>query len=312
MTYRTAVIGAGRIGLLLEQDSKRRKPSTHAGMWSMHAATDLVALCDSDPDLEKVAIELVPGAKYYTDPQVMLSAERPEIVSIATQHDSHIELARLAILSGAKAIFCEKPISHDFEAASKLIEQAEAAGVHFFVNHARRFDPLLRRLTKELADDLIGELIQVTGYYVYGLISTGTHLVDLLRMTLGPREGEIVWVTGWFNERGVYHPEDDPCIDGILCFESGLKAFIQSLDMRSYGEASTRTGFRDLSRVPTDSWTNLGNSYFEFAAENIIDCLEDRVVPFSTGRDSLQALTVLRAMSDSAKADGLRVSLPLG
>ena len=338
MTYRAAVIGSGRIGLALELDPKRPKPATHAGAWMQHPKTELVALCDSNPAFETVAGKLAPDAVCYSDAQAMLSAERPEIVSIATHQDSHVELARLAIASGAKAVLCEKPISDNLVAARALIDEANDAGVHLIVNHARRFDPLLRRLADELSSGLIGDLLQVTGYYVYGLVSTGTHLIDLLRMTLGPREGDVTWVAAWPNEHGVHYPEGDPCIDGVLGFESGLKVFIQSLDMRSYdhfevryfgrdgaavcngltrrvdlftaGEAATRAGFSELPHAPSDSWSNPDCSYFELAAENVVDCIEGRTQPLSTGRDSVAALAILQAMLESSEAEGRRIILP--
>ena len=43
-----AIIGAGRIGMLLEKDLKRVKPATHFGMWLKNNRANLVAICDTD------------------------------------------------------------------------------------------------------------------------------------------------------------------------------------------------------------------------------------------------------------------------
>jgi len=158
-------------------------------------------------------------------------------------------------------------------------------------------------------------------------------------MTLGPREGDVTWVAAWPNAHGVHYPEGDPCIDGVLGFESGLKVFIQSLDMRAYdhfevryfgrdgavvcngltrrvdlfaaGEAATRARFSELPREPNSSWSNLDCSYFELATENVVDCIEGRTQSLSTGRDSVAALAILKAMLESSEAEGRRIVLSL-
>ncbi len=337
MTYRAVVIGAGRIGLALEADDRRPKPATHAGMWMHHPATELAALCDVVPEFEAVAREIAPEARCYGDIDEMLSAERPDIVSIATHQDSHVAVARRAIDAGVKAIACEKPISDDLSTAQALVTEAAGAGVHLIVNHARRFDPALRTLASNLQNGVIGEVLQVTGYYVYGLISTGTHLIDLLRMTLTPFAGDVSWVAAWPNRMIHHHPDGDICVDGVIGFESGLKANIQSLDMRSYDhfelryygrsglvtfdglqrridyyedvDAGTRSGFRELSATPLRSEANPDNSYFAFLADHLVDCLGGNATVASSGEDSVHALAILQAMSQSAERGGEVVTL---
>ena len=50
-----AIIGAGRIGMLLEKDPKRVKPATHFGMWLNNRKANLVAICDRDKKKLKFA-----------------------------------------------------------------------------------------------------------------------------------------------------------------------------------------------------------------------------------------------------------------
>ena len=109
--YSAALIGAGRIGLLLESDAKRRKPATHAGMWAHHGRFDLAAVCDSEEGRFDAARAVAPNVACYTDAAEMISAVKPDVVSIATWRDSHHAMMKLALDHGAPAIICEKPIA---------------------------------------------------------------------------------------------------------------------------------------------------------------------------------------------------------
>jgi predicted dehydrogenase len=335
--YRAALIGAGRIGMLLEHDPKRLKPATHFGMWAGHPRVDLVAVCDADPDKLGVALELAPGVATYEDAAELLAAERPDVVSIATWKDSHYELCKLALEHGVGAIVLEKPIAERYEHAREIVDEARRQGVELLVNHRRRFDPLLYPLRDELRNGLVGAVQQVSGYYVYGLVTTGTHLVDTLRFLLGDVAGDISWVAAFPNERPHFAPPDDPCVDGFLGFASGTKAAMQSLDLRRYdlfqvdvygetGRVSLRSigrdvtlhrvvpspehdGFSELEAQPSERRGGSPRDQFRMLADNAIGCLDGTETSLSTGEDSLKALEVLLAMRASADAGGRLIHL---
>ena len=335
--YRATVIGAGRIGMKLEADPVRKKPATHTGAWLNNSRTKLVGLCDVDPGMPMAASGIAPGVATYSDPRKMLLEQKPDIVSIATHQDTHNELIRIAIESGAKAIVCEKPISDDPIGAAKVIKQAEEAGVALIINHARRFDPTFQKLAERINADEVGELLQVSGYYVYGLISTGTHLIDTMRMLLTQKAGEIKWVAGWRFAPQHFHPPGDINIDGVIGFESGLKATVQSLNIKDYdfleidifgrkGKAQCygigrraamfpvvasriNSGFTEIADTPSDTWGPSEQSFFELMSRNVIDCLDGKSEPKSTGVDSLMALKVLKSMQESAAGGGKVIEL---
>jgi predicted dehydrogenase len=335
MTFRAGVIGVGRIGLNLESDPLRQKPATHAGMWLWHDRTDLVALCDPSPDLAERAARVAPGVACFADVDEMISSTEIDIVSIASHQDTHVDLALRAIEGGARSVVCEKPISDDVDDAKRLIDAAKSAGVHLIINHTRRFDPMLISLADRIAEGLVGDVYHVSGYYVYGMQSTGTHLIDLMRMLIAPVAGEIAWVSGHRNDSGHFHPDGDPCLDAVACFESGAKATVQSLNMKSYDilelqifgskgrirvfdraqkaeifpvvEATTRSGFTDLSEDAAETLRSPEESYFGMLAKHTIDCLDGKDSPRSTGTDSLKALGVIAAIQESAIADGRKV-----
>jgi predicted dehydrogenase len=338
MTYRAALIGAGRIGMLLECDPRRLKPATHFGMWASHPRVDFVAVCDADAERLAAARELEPGIATYGDTRELLVCERPDVVSIATWKDSHYDLCKLALEHGVRAIVLEKPIAERLEHARELVGEARRRGVELLVNHRRRFDPLLHPLRDELRKGLVGRLQQLSSYYVYGLVTTGTHLVDALRFLFGELEGEIVWAAGFPNGRPHFAPPDDPCVDGFLGFESGVKTSLQSLDIKRYdlfqidaygqtGLVSLRgigrdvtvtrvvdspehDGFTELEPAPSEHRGGPPRDQFRMLADNAIACLDGTGTSLSTGEDSLKALEILLALQRSA-AEGGRV-VPVG
>ncbi|MDR0453144.1 MAG: Gfo/Idh/MocA family oxidoreductase, partial [Treponema sp.] len=92
---KSAVVGLGRIASLLEDDSLREKPCTHAGAIVAGGECRLVAGADLDPDRRRLFAERwkVP---VYGDAAAMLAGHRPDILHIATHPDSHYGYCRLA------------------------------------------------------------------------------------------------------------------------------------------------------------------------------------------------------------------------
>ncbi len=335
--YRAVVIGTGRIGMLLESDPKRLKPATHFGMWKAHPEVDLVAVCDSDPEKFKIAKAILPGIKTYSTAEELLKKEKPDIVSVATWKDTHYEMTKLALECGVPAIVCEKPIAEEYEHAKEVVQMAKEKNVHFFINHRRRFDPLLYPLCKEMKDGIIGEITQVNAYYVYGLMTSATHIIDTLRFFLKDIAGEIEWVSAFPNRLKHFHPPDDPCIDGFIGFGNGLKACVQSVNMKDYDlfefnfygrkgkivfknigrdieiykviDSPEHEGFTEIEDLPFQRRGGKPRDQFRFLADNVIDCLEGRAVSLSTGEDSLKALEVILAMQRSAAEEGRKIRI---
>lgn len=322
--YRAAVIGTGRIGMLLEADPKRTKPATHVGLWIAHPRTDLVAVCDADPKKFEIARQMEPTVKTYTDPEELLKTEKPDIVTISTWKDSHYAMMKLALKYKIPAIVLEKPIAEKQEHAREIVDEAKKLGIHVFVNHRRRFDPLLYQIRDAMRAGLIGEIMQVSSMYVYGLVTTGTHLIDALRFFLG----DVEWVAAYPNRKEHYAPGDDPCVDGMLGFANDVKVSVQSLNIRDYDlfqiefygrkgkiafknigrdffisrvvESPEHQGFTELDESHVEHRGGQPRNQFLFLGDNVIDCLEGRATSLSTGEDSLRALEILLAMQKSA------------
>ncbi|MDP3729467.1 MAG: Gfo/Idh/MocA family oxidoreductase, partial [bacterium] len=184
--YTAAVIGCGAIGMLGERDMKQIKPATHAGAYAVHKRITLVALVDVDSKNKKNAAQLFPGVQFFSNPEIMLKKMRPDIVSVATHTDTHVPLTELCMRSGVRAIMCEKPLAEKSKEGVALLRlQKKYPQSLVFVNHIRRFDPLLKDAAQKVREGFIGEVLQATAYYTKGIRNNGTHAIDLLRYFCG-------------------------------------------------------------------------------------------------------------------------------
>jgi len=135
---KAAVIGLGRIASLLEEDTLREKPCTHAGAIAANSDCVLAAGCDTDEERRKLFAEKwgknLPRTtqttrtitneneqvKVYSNAKEMIAVHKPQILSIATHPDSHYEYCRLAAEMGVPVVICEKPLADNIGEAKKI------------------------------------------------------------------------------------------------------------------------------------------------------------------------------------------------
>ncbi len=332
--FKAAVIGCGRIGAAMEADRKRILPATHAGAFRACRGARLAALVDPDPATLERARKLFPGVPVFSDPGTMLEEIRPDIVSVATPPATHAPLVKLCASSRVPAVVCEKPIASTVQEGKEMIAACRRAGSLLFINHTRRFDPLLHRARVEVAKGKIGEVLFASAYYTAGLFNTGTHLVDLLRSFLG----DVASVTG-VREPRTSVPKGDIAINGWLAFRSGVPASLHHLEVKDYSIFEVRlygrkglltvdrfgftvesTPVRDCidfagyKELDVDGRVRRGGSRSLMGplADHVVACLRGREKPFSRGEDGLEALRVLLALEKSAEKGGARIAVTTG
>ena len=188
---KVSIIGIGRIGMLLENDKKRVKPATHFGMWKSNKNVKFEAVCDEDNSKLKIAKKMYKNIKTYKNAKQMLVEVKPEIVSISTWKDTHFKFCKMCILNGVKVIVLEKPLANTLKQSKILINLIKKYKTKVLVNHRRRYDEEVIKLRNLIKKKKIGKIKQVSCFYVYGLLTTGTHVVDTLRMLLNDVAGEL-------------------------------------------------------------------------------------------------------------------------
>ena len=191
MNVKAAVVGLGRIASLLEEDSLREKPCTHAGAIAANPRCELAAGCDIDPGRRNLFAERwrVP---VYEDATEMIRIHAPQILVIATHPDSHYRYCRLAADTGVRAAICEKPLADSIGEARK-IASLEKNGLVIITNHERRYSQDYINAKAILEGERLGKLLCVRAVLYMGkdkrLLDVfwhdGTHLADAIMFLTG-------------------------------------------------------------------------------------------------------------------------------
>ena len=328
MTFRAAVIGCGSIGSGFADDPLlARDVYTHCEAYVRCPMTELVAVCDADPDAAKRCGERWNVASF-TAIEDALGAG-PEIVSICTPDETHYDIASLALeASSARAILCEKPLATELEQGKELVRLAKESGKTIAVAYVRRYAENMRTLQRLVADGELGPLRAVTGWYGKGLAHNGSHWFDLLRMLAG----EVAWVeaTDWLREDG-----DDPSLDVTLGLAAGAVATLRATDSKAFsifemdllterGRISVRDGghhielYRAQPSARYSGYSELLPEAHDFgdmrntmlhAVEDLADAVASARPALCTGEDGLAALRIATAARRSAAQDGARIEL---
>ena len=80
----------------------------------------LITLCDPE-NYKKLKEELGGGITWFTDFDEALGQTKPDIVSVNTYPDTHVEFVQKSLESGAH-VFVEKPLAPTVDGAIKLVE----------------------------------------------------------------------------------------------------------------------------------------------------------------------------------------------
>ncbi|MDP6978441.1 MAG: Gfo/Idh/MocA family oxidoreductase [Myxococcota bacterium] len=110
-----------------------------------------------------------------TNPQAVFDDANVDLVFVATQHDSHAQIAAEALRAG-KAVWLEKPIGLDRESVRDLITTARETEGFLSVGYNRRFSPHLRAVADAFAGRREPLALQYT--VAAGATPSGTWITD--------------------------------------------------------------------------------------------------------------------------------------
>ena len=231
---------SGRIASLFEDDPLREHPCTHAGVYTAHPETEIIAISDPNPHSLSAFKERWGVSSLYTDYEDMLEKEFLDIVSICTPTPTHCEIVERAAEAGVKAIFCEKPIATSLKEADAMIAACKKNQTTLVVNYPRRWDPDYCHIQSLIANGIIGDIKSIHGCYTSGLLMMGTHMIDIFRFLCG----DVVQVFGSIDkvDSDIDSPLkpsenftfDDPSGSGFLKFKNNAIGFIDGSMRKNY------------------------------------------------------------------------------
>jgi predicted dehydrogenase len=146
---RIAVAGAGRIG--------RR----HIELVAHHAEhCELAGIVDPAPNAADVASRY--GVALYASLADLFAGERLDGVIVATPNNLHVEHGLACVAAGVAALI-EKPLADSVDAAQRLCEAAEHAGVKLLTGHHRQHSAIMTRAVDIVRSGRLGRLVAIVG-----------------------------------------------------------------------------------------------------------------------------------------------------
>jgi len=317
-----AIFGTGRIGAL------------HAATLAHHVDVSRLLIADTVRD-RAVSLASQLGAEAASVDEAL--GGHLDAVVIATPTASHADLIRRCLDKGVP-IFCEKPLTLDWQTSVEIVELVEDSGAMLQVGFQRRFDPGYRAAKKLIEDGTVGRLytIRMAAYdpvppHESYLPTSGgifrdmhIHDFDILRWLTG-QEVETVMALGSVQHYEMFERYDDvdtsACVaqmtDGALAVFTGGRRNARGYDVRA-----EIVGHNDSIAVGLDPQMPLRSvepgmtppeqrGYASFQ-ERFRDAYEEEIAAFlrlcqgkapniCTGRDGLEALRVALAADRSFK-----------
>ena len=186
---RCAIVGLGRIGSMLEDDTLREKPCTHAGAVAADSDCVLVGGCDLRWDRCVRFRDRWGCGDVYTEVEELLGAAKPDIVHIATPPEEHLAIVESVLGSSARLIVCEKPLAPSADQGARIAYYHSSGAIRVLVNHERRYSADYLSVKNILENGVYGELLSIAGRIYMGrtrspldmLLDDGTHLIDVVR-----------------------------------------------------------------------------------------------------------------------------------
>ena len=130
----------------------------------LQAGVEVVALCDPDARKAGQMAARVPGARMYTDADLLLEEQRPDAVHVLTPPASHAALAVRAAEAGSH-VLVEKPMALSLADADRMVEAARRHGVMLAPIHNYLSKPSIRRARNLVASGRVGEVVHVESFY---------------------------------------------------------------------------------------------------------------------------------------------------
>ena len=308
-----AVIGTGQWG------------KNHARVYKELTSTELIAVCDVNPERAK-AMAAQHDVKAYSDSAQMLKDKSIEAVNVCTWSTI---LAKEAIkaLNAGKHVLVEKPMATNTQQAQKLVKTAQENGLHLTVGFLMRFIPGLQIIRQLVENKKIGELVCATAKRVsqwperigdVGVVKdTAIHDIDVMRFISNE---DPISVYAKMGKMRIQKFEDYAHI--MLTYKDGKSAFIESNWLTPYKTRSlTVTGSDAIMRldyITQDLWIeqqketvqprNQFQEPLKQELQHFVDCIVDKKKPLVTGEDGVRALEVATAaLQSSAKNRAIQI-----
>jgi predicted dehydrogenase len=165
------------------------------------------------------AIELPAATARYQSDAELWARDDIALVCVATNGDSHWELAEKAMGAAGRYLFVAKPMACSVLECDRMLAKASATETRIAVDHSRRYAPVYKWLRERIAS---GDWGEVRNIWVQrpdiGLGCNATHAFDLVRFLTA---SDVRRVTGWVDAPKRKNPRGEKYVDpgGLVVLE---------------------------------------------------------------------------------------------
>lgn len=300
-----AVIGTGFWG------------KNHARIYKELPSTELIAICDVNPERAKAVSEQF-CTKAYTDSVQMLKNEEIQAVSVATW-STYLADEALKALNADKHVLVEKPMATNSMQAQQLNELAQQKGLHLTVGFLTRFIPGIQSIRGALEKKSVGDLVCATSKRVnpwperigdVGVVKdSAIHDIDVMRFI---SQQDPVTVYAKMGSRRIKKFEDYAQI--MLTYENGESAFIESNWLTPYKTrlltVTGSEGIMKLDYITQELWIEQQaqtvqprqpfTEPLKLELEHFVQCITEKKKPLVSGIDGVKALQIAEAATQSS------------
>jgi predicted dehydrogenase len=324
MIRNAIVVGLGAIGSALDEHSDDAVALTHASGYELHPDTNLVA--GVDPDTERcTAFEDARDVPGYVALEDALEAHEIDLISVCTPPETRETIVEAVVEADIDGILSEKPLAYDVKTAEAIVNRCRAADVVLGVNYFRRYLPSFQIADLKLQAGEIGNIRQAILVYSKGLLTNGSHMIDLARWWFGDAETVTVYQTDDVNgKQGGDDTGGSRCGGGTDAFvkfgdtpchvvHAGHSAYSHArldvygdagrLQMHDQGrqlrlqkahESQTYEGFRTLNSA---SETDTGLEWMcYYAVNDLVSAVDGGPAPACDGEDALETLKISKKL----------------
>src|SRR5665213_997658 len=137
----------------------------------------VAAICDLSPARAEATAERFGIARWDTDYQALMAECKPDLVHITTPPSTHFKIAHDCLSMGLN-VFCEKPITVDYQDFKTLRKLAEDRHCVLIENQNLRFHSSIRRMVELLNFGALGQLLEVQIAFSLNLVGPGSPYID--------------------------------------------------------------------------------------------------------------------------------------
>jgi UDP-2-acetamido-3-amino-2,3-dideoxy-glucuronate N-acetyltransferase len=287
----------------------------------------LHAACDSDPCIISERNENFPDIHYVTSFEEILRDSDIKAVVIATPAVTHYKFVKQAILAG-KDVFVEKPLALTVKEGEDLVEIAEKEQRILMLGHILQYHQAVIKLKELISSGELGKI-----QYIYSnrlnigkfrteeniLWSFAPHDISVILMLLGEEPVKVTATGGDYLNKGIY----DTTLT-TMEFSNGVKSHIFVSWLHPYKEqkliivgSKAMAVFDDVSKeklflyphkiewkdgkIPVAQMADYqvipinNDEPLREELRHFIDCIKERKLPKTDGREGLRVLKILEA-----------------